>query len=664
MKHIYSRVTLTLLLATTVVVLHAENVVAQRRSAANGLTLVKDGQPTSIIVTNGGPTEGQSIAATELQEHIRIMSGATIPIVKENELRPDKSKVLILVGQSNLTRNFGVVTKAWEPETFVVKCNRQVLILAGEDGGNKKNARTGTLWAVYDFLQDQLGCRWIWPGETGRRVPPRKTITVPILDIRETPVVKIRHLRLTAQEKHRVGYEKQGIGRFLDLGETYDKVAEDEKVWYRRMRLGKSFRLSAGHAFTDWWDKYKDSAPDIFALQPDGKRRPRSARNPDFVKMCVSNPKLWEMQLAPLRKYAQQGARGQWVNACENDGSGGFCTCKRCRAWDSAPNASLKSLPRIEDGSEVDGGPQQNSNLPESLSDRYARWYNELAVRARKFDPDARVVAYGYSKYRSPPTSLKRIEPNVWIGYVGFNAYPRPESYRKLSNDEWFGWSNLGATVFLRSNSLYYLGEGAPFVTSHQMAEDLDFQVKNGLRATDYDSLQGYWATTGPTYYVLARMLWDTNTDVDEILDEFYDSFGPMKDVAKDYYDYWETFTVRLGNNEKFMNLSRPDRMRAYRTIYSEATFRNADAILGRAKPLLRTASEAEKERFQNIVLGQQHGRLLAAALADGKTSNGPAGKQLMEFRREIAPRNVINVYWTTSKEMRYRVFDEIESRP
>ncbi|NCQ32665.1 MAG: hypothetical protein GW911_33200 [Armatimonadetes bacterium] len=32
------------------------------------------------------------------------------------------------------------------------------------------------LWAVYDFLQDQLGCRWIWSGDLGRVVPKRKTV--------------------------------------------------------------------------------------------------------------------------------------------------------------------------------------------------------------------------------------------------------------------------------------------------------------------------------------------------------------------------------------------------------------------------------------------------------------------------------------------------------
>ncbi|QDS90371.1 hypothetical protein EC9_45790 [Rosistilla ulvae] len=627
-------------------------------TAAESLILVRDGRPASLIVTNGRPSLGQQIAAAELQEHLRIMSGATLPIVKESDLPADSSQTLILIGQGNLTSKVhGVVTKHLEPETFIVRTSANALILAGEDGGNSRDQRTGTLWAVYDFLQDQLGCRWIWPGETGRYVPRRETIRVSDLNVVETPQIKVRSIRLLAQDKHRVGYEKEGLGRWLDLGKTYDQISEDERVWTRRMRMGRSFRLSYGHAFTDWWETYHRSDPDVFAMQPDGKRRPRKTKQPDFVKMCVSNPRLWELQLDPLEKAAAKGSRGLWLNACENDGSGGFCVCSRCRAWDATPNARLDALPQVEDGSEIDG-PEIDRVLPESLSDRYGRWFNELAVRAKAADPEARLVAYAYGRYRAPPTKLQHIEPNVWIGYIGFNAYPRPEAYRKMSTEEWFGWSRLGSTVFLRSNSLFYLGEGAPYVASQQVAEDLRFQIDNGLRATDYDALQGYWAATGPTYYVLARMLWDTQADVDRLLDEFYESFGPMKQVVKEYYDGWETRTVALGNNEKFFQLKRAERIRAYPLIYSQSLLDGAAAVLARGTPLLASATEAQRERFENVRLGLEHARLMVAALEDGKTSTGPAGEKLMQFRRRIADRNVLNVYWTISKEMRYRVFD------
>jgi len=622
-----------------------------------GLTLVDDGRPASVIVTNGRPMEQQALAASELQEHLRIMTGATVPIVKEDELSAEaSSQVLILVGPSNRAKERGFDSKVLEPESFVVKTTNDSLILAGEDRGGS-NPRMGTLWAVYDFLQDQLGCRWIWPGDIGRVVPRRATVTVPGLDIQETPTIKIRGFRLAAQEKHRIAYEKEGLGRYLEFGDTYDRISEDERVWVRRMRMGRSFKLTYGHAFTDWWEKYKDKNPGVFALQPNGKRGPRKASKPDFVKMCVSNPKLWEMQLEPIRKYAEEGARGLWLNACENDGSGGFCVCSRCRAWDADPKRTLSSLPPVEDGSDVDGG-RGDSNLPESLSDRYARWYNELARRVREIDPDGRVITYAYSRYRAPPTKVDRLEPNIWVGYVGFNAYPRPERYRQQCVDEWLGWSRRGATVFLRSNSLFYCGEGAPYVVTRQLAEDLQFQVKNGLRATDFDNLQGYWATTGPSYYVLARMLWDTRADPDQVLAEFYSGFGPMKETVREYFDYWEQYTERLGNDPKFFDLKRPDRLRAYPAIYNDAVISRARRILDKAKRVLSEATAEERERFRNIELGLEHGALLAQALRDGKTSNGPEGERLMKFRRETAGRNVINVYWTTSKEMRYRVFD------
>jgi hypothetical protein len=627
---------------------------------AASLTLVKDGRSASVIVTNGRPKEGQALAAAELQEHLHLMTGAKVPVVQENELPPGQSRVLILVGQSNLARKLSVDTASFEPEAFIIRTSGNVLLLAGDDGGSKRNARTGTLWAVYDFLQDQLGCRWIWPGEIGRVVPRRRTVTVGNLDIRETPRIKIRHIRMVTQEKHRMAYREQGLERLLDLGETYEQVSEDERTWLRRMHMGRSFRLSYGHAFTDWWEKYKDSAPGIFALQPNGRREPRRSSRPDFVKMCVSNPKLWGLQLAPIKKYAQEGARGLWLNTCENDGSGGFCTCRRCRAWDANPNLDLAKLPPVEDGSEVDPetGEEEDTNLPECLSDRYARWYNDLARRAREIDAEARVIAYAYGRYRSPPTRIERIEPNVWIGYVGFNAYPRPAEYRNTSIEEWFGWSRRGATVFLRSNSLFYCGEGAPYVVSHQLAEDLRFQVANGLQATDFDCLQGYWASTGPSYYVLARLLWDTEADPDRVLGEFYEAFGPMKQIVKEYFDYWEDFTARLGNDPEFFGLRSPDRLRAYPKVYTELVFLRAEVILAKARLLLPRASRQQRERLRNVELGLQHGKLLVEALKDGKTSTGTAGKQLLTFRREIASRGVINVYWTTSKEMRYRLFD------
>jgi hypothetical protein len=98
--------------------------------------------------------------------------------------------------------------------------------------------------------------------------------------------------------------------------------------------------------------------------------------------------------------------------------------------------------------------------------------------------------------------------------------------------------------------------------------------------------------------------------------------------------------------------------MRAYPKVYTDSIFSQARQILAKAQPLLTQAAPQERERFRNVELGVEHGYLLVKALDDGKTSTGQVGKKLMALRRQIAARNVVNVYWTTSKEMRYRLFD------
>jgi hypothetical protein len=626
------------------------------------LTLVKDGRPTSVLVTSDRPLDCQTEAARELQDHLKLMTGALVPIVREGELRADAGLAVVLVGQSKLLAKHGVDTAKLEPETFVVKTVGDALLLAGDDGSTPKHSRTGTLWAVYDFLQDQLGCRWIWPGESGRVVPRRATVAVGDLDLRETPVIKRRHIRAVLNERFKQTYLADKLDRFLDLGDTYDRLEKDETLWLQRLRRGSSFYLSYGHAFTDWWERYKDRDPSLFALQPNGKRGPSKADRPDFVKMCVSNPRLWDLQLGQLRSAVKKGSENLFLNVAENDGGGGFCVCPNCRAWDADPSAGLgkTALRKQEDGAEVDLDPTQvdTSPLPDSLSDRYARWYNELAVRAREIHPDAKVIAYAYSRYTDPPARIDHLEPNVWIGYVGFNAYPRTAEQRQQCCDTWHGWSGKGATVFLRSNSLFFAGEGAPYVFSHQLAEDFRFQVENGMRATDFDCLQGHWATTGPTYYVLARLLWDTNAEVERLLDEFYSAFGPLKPVVKEYFDYWEAFTLRLTDDPNFRDRTRVEKKQSYPALYPQSAFTGARAILDKAKLLQAQSATEDRERFHNLELGLDHAELMVEALKSGKLLAGEAGRKLMVLRREIAARNVVNVYWLTHREKEYRLFE------
>lgn len=613
------------------------------------LGLVIDGKANSVIVVPEDSSDKTRAAAEDLRDCLLKMSGADIPLLSEDTADVPAGHVPVFVGDTKYARSRGIDISQFPEDCFIVKTETDAVVLAGEEA----KTRNGTRWAVCDLLTDQLGVRWIWPGETGTYIPRRSTVDIPDdLDIREEPRLFRRWLRPVNQEKHRDMYCESGIDRYLDLEDTYDRLMEEENAWLLHHRLGRSVDISYGHAFTDWWERYGSEKPGLFALKKDGERGPLN--RPDFVKMCVSNPELWDMQLERFADRRRGNPDHHYLNAVENDGSGGFCTCPRCRAWDLDPDNAPTG--GIEDGADIDGG-GATGDIPTSLSDRYARWYNELAVRVRKIDQQASVVAYAYSNYREAPRKISHLEPNIVIGYVGFNGYPSSRERYDYYRNEWLGWSDKGASLFLRSNMLFMCGHGAPYIFTREVYDDWRFLLVNKLLATDFDCLKGYWATTGPTYYFLARLQWDTGEDIDRLMDEYCEAFGPAAVTVREYFDYWENFTSSLKENEQFMSSRREARIQLYPAIYTPEAIARGQAILDDARTALKGAEPEFIDRVRNLELGLEHTRLLVAALSDGIISNGPEGSTLMAFRRENAARNVVNPYFITWFEMSHRLF-------
>jgi hypothetical protein len=308
------------------------------------------------------------------------------------------------------------------------------------------------------------------------------------------------------------------------------------------------------------------------------------------------------------------------LSICENDGDTGFCTCEGCRAWD----ASTDGKPRMQGDNVV-------------LSERYARFFNEMAKRVKEVVPDAWVVGYAYSWYQPAPRVVE-LAPNVLMGLTEFSRYPMAPASREHARRTFEGWARGGGRTILRPNAFYYFGGRSPFVVTHEMADDFRFMLDRGLWGTDFDGFPGFWATSGPTYYVLARMHWDTGADVEALLDEYYGAFGPMKPVAKEYFDFWEDRTKTVAH---------PDAQ----------VFAQARAILEKAGPALEKALPEEVERFRNIDFGLQHCELMLSAQRpkageEDKDKLLAAAKALMDLRHEMVARNVTNVFSLTLSDL------------
>jgi hypothetical protein len=658
--------------------------VALLGNAARAVTLVKEGKPASLIVTGNRPLPSQQKAADELQYHLKRMTGATLPILREQDLGAMDAAV-ILVGQSDRLAALGIDTAKLPPETFVVKTIGNTLILAGEDGGSHLreasyddgSVRTGTMYAVYDFLQDQLGCRWLWPGRTGEVIPKRSTVEVRPLDLQETPKLFRRHFRGSFAEEIKADC-LQYIPRYLEGKDSlWAQMEQEERLWLKRMRMGQSMKFSYGHAFTDWLDKYGKTQPDLLARQADGSRGlPDAAYPKQFVKLCVSNPKLVDLIAGEFAARRARDPNDRFLNACENDGSRGFCLCDQCRALDKPLDEKhrqeLRSRGWSDEQIEAAFGTRGKDGLPGSLSNRYFTFYNRLAHRVAEIAPDASVVVYAYSRYRFAPLDLK-LEPNLLVGVIGFNFYPMTDTQRLFERENFLAWKESGIRrLFFRPNSFYYSpAHGIPWSAARQMGEDMQFLVENGIVSTDFDRLAGHWSTAAPTYYTVARLHWDTALGAEGALKEFYQSFGPAAGAVGEYFDYWEgvfreAFT--RPDLEQILKQSDPEggqlgRGKAIAVLLGQENFDTGRRLLEKARRAAEAAGDPElAERIAILELGRRHGELLwRISRLNHQTpydkpvyfsERWPLVQELFRVRESLAKAHAHNIFYLTYFEV------------
>jgi hypothetical protein len=596
-----------------------------RAAAAEPIVLVEQGEGKAVI-----PEEPSSLiakAAEELQHHIERASGAELPVVSASspERQADVS-ARILVGFGR-----GIDTNSLKPEEYVIKTVGNALSIVGEQQSSEPRA---TLYGVYDFLDRELGVRWLWPGEVGTYVPKRDTIALETLDIRTRPPLEKRNLRFHVQRSHSM----EGVPRLLD-DETFRALDAEARQWLDRHMMGGRSSFGFGHAFGKWWDRYHEEHPDYFAVPPEGVKQPSPSA--ERVKLCVSNPAVADQI---VEEWRAAGRPDNW-NVCPND-SRGFCTCDKCRALDGFPNQSPEMV--------------WNSSSA-ILTGRYLDLWNRLLPRMRAENPNVTLSSYAYSNYREPLEGM-RVEEGLVLGFVDtYHAY-----------DQWRAWHDAGAKLFLRPN-WWHTGAVAPINPLHAMGDYFKFAYENSMLGFDFDSLMGYWGTQGPCYYLIARLSVRPDLTVDQVIDEYCAAFGGAKGQIKRYIRYWEDYTAKCvsspssggaaGQEEKSLfEKAREEHdlgtfgsrawWRSLPFLYSDDIMTPAFQILDEAERSAENSDAVVKQRIQFLRDGLVHLErtrdVILVAYDETRpstVSKKDAAKRIMELqklRAELTPRHVV----------------------
>lgn len=507
------------------------------------IELVKDGRSQCLIVLADKPSATARAGARLLSSMLERVSGAKTPIVEETGLRDLVVKEgvvrasydgvspisFVFVGESQLAGKLGVSAEGLKRGGLRIKTTGNVLVLLGADDDTPADAG-GSRYAVVTFLEEALGIRYLWPGELGLVVPRQPTIGVQELDKTFTPLITQRQIRWGNNSSDRTaeGLAYLGIPREEFDARFAQAFGRDKGLtnWSEWQRLGGSLELRGGHSFGDAWEKYHVGHPEWFALQGNGSRD-LSKLNPERARLCKSNVELIEaLAQDKIAELDRTGAKS--ISLAPNDGGRAtFCMCSECKKLDPPEGRKITLTDYTA------SPPRQFEYV--SLTDRMVWFWNRLATRISAARPGTWFVVYAYSAYKAPPIRGK-LHPNIAVAFVGV-SYDSDEA-RNQARADWQAWAMMSGKLYWRPNLLLYgRRQGVPAVYIHKLADDLQNFAHNGLVGTDFDSIMHNWATEGLNYYVLSKLLWDPDQDVDAILSDYCQSgFGPAAETVKRYF--------------------------------------------------------------------------------------------------------------------------------
>ncbi|MCA9122732.1 MAG: DUF4838 domain-containing protein [Planctomycetaceae bacterium] len=485
-------------------------------------------QPAPLVLFANAPPKTRE-AAVELADYIETICGVR-PALMDGAPKDLLERAIWVGYQPALDALFPDADFDFQhPEEILIAANDNHLVIAGRDRWDAKHLivegidekivgrqqEYGTVNAVYTFLQDKLGVRWFWPGELGEDVPRRKRITLDPFEFRYHPQIRAR-------------------GGAFNFSALSNKGYGRSHQWTRRQRLQlDSLRSEGGHAFGDWHERFHETRPELFALQPDGTRGTHPS--PKNVKLCQSNPAVWEQWLADVEAKLKKDPTLTEFNASPNDGwSSGHCICENCRAWDHP-----------------DGEPRlmhwhHHRETRPALSDRHVTFANKLAERLKQRYPDKdyRVMMLCYGHSRPAPIKARPAENVIMVSVANFfgrtHLVDRGSTWGTTHRDQLAAWGKLAHQVMWRPNTGSPVGwqQGLPDVSIAQTIENIQFAADNRCVGIYIDAVWEHWATQGPQYYVMAQLFWNPTQDGEKVLDDYYRrAFGPTAANVRAYFE-------------------------------------------------------------------------------------------------------------------------------
>lgn len=485
--------------------------------------LVAAGASNHAIATTEQPTATEQFAARELARYIELISGAKLPVVA-GDARAGTKAIRLRIRPVGATR---------PPNRLMPADNRHVIDVA-RNGAILLEGATGQslLQAAYRFLE-QLGCRFLAPELTfyagsAEVIPRTKDIDVRIARTESQPVLAYRKLYVEEGHSHDEANLRQMIAWMPKAGYNVLVVPIDYqgsgRVKWDNWRAALTPELQrrgiiievGGHGYQNFLHA------DLPA--PDGSDRKLFEARPD-----------WFAQDANGRR--QRGH--QWVFNTANADAVAFLVDAVVKYVGARPEIQIFDF-WPPDGARFDQSP---AGVAQGTPvERVVKLTTTVQAALAKVRPDVRLEVLAYAAYVEPPKSA-RLSGDVLLDFC-----PIDQCFERQINEPGEGRNAEYAAAlqswrrqFPGDVSLYsyyrkYAWQSLPVLLPNYVQRDLEWYAGVPVQGISTYAEPGDWFTYELNHYVLARLAWNPQADVRQLIGDFcrarYGSAAPVAQRA------------------------------------------------------------------------------------------------------------------------------------
>ncbi len=389
----------------------------------------------------------------------------------------------------------------------------------------------GTLYSVYAFLEEYLGCRWFYPGED--------------LFPKHSPDFLASILSQQAC-KHYVPCFRVRMLRFLvyDLGPTGTALAEAvmksvpaEADWMAKNRMNV-FQFALDHNWNALahWRGFRESLSEfqkrgitvgvgghcafMFMNPGEAEEHPEWFPCVDGKPLaedmfCTNNEEAVRHYVEGLREFIDNNPEIGYFAPWPNDNAV-WCRCDKCR------------------------------DVP--VADRYMRLAMRISREVKSVRPDLEVTHFIYGTHMMPPEK-ERPEGDMTLTLcmwgrdlsVPFADMRTSDEFRNVFER----WREMavqeGIPLVLHEKYARHLGFGPRLLPVPVLAEDTRYFKSRAVDGFELPmAYMGRWVK-GLNLYTLAKLMWDTEADPELILSDYFrEYYGAISGKLREAYEVFE----------------------------------------------------------------------------------------------------------------------------